>query len=392
MIEVVIVSAARLAVGRLGGALRDAHEEAMGAAVIKEAITRAEIEPSEIDEVIFGQNYRTGRTATNIARPLAIKAGIPIEVPEITINMHCAAGLKSVILASQVIKAGDADTMIAGGIDLMSRAAYLLPDMRWGSKFGHKVAQDQLVMLDPVVNMTTGQTAEKLAKQFNISREEQDEFALWSQQKTEAAIKEGRFKEEILPFEIAKKAGLPVYFDIDEHPRFGTTRESLAKLPPAFVEGGSVTAGNSSGLNDGAAALVVMSLDKARQMGLKPLAKIRGYSSVGVDPSIMGIAPVPATKNALKSAGLQLDDIDLIELNEAFACMSVYFQREMAPKPEKLNVNGGAIALGHPIAATGAVILTKLLYEMKRRGLELGLATMCVGGGQGAALIVDANV
>lgn len=395
MREVVIASAARLAVGRLGGSLKEAHEEDMGSAVVKEAINRAGVSPDCIDEIIMGQNYRSGQTATNISRVIGIRAGLPLEIPGFSVNMHCSAGLKTVALAAQAIKAEEADILVAGGIDNMSNAAYFLPNMRWGAKAGHKIAQDQIVMLDPVCKLTTGQTAEKLSRMFNISRQEQDEFALWSQQKAEAAIKGGKFVEEIVPLKVPAGRNKFITFDTDEHPRFGTTMEMLSKLSPVFADDdkGTVTAGNSSGLNDSAGATVIMASDKAKEMGIKPLAKIRSYHAVGVDPSIMGIAPVPATREALRKAGLQLDDIELIELNEAFACVGIYWIREMKPKnTDIINVNGGAVALGHPIAATGTVLLTKLLYEMKRRDLQLGLVTMCVGGGQGMAMIVDRDV
>lgn len=391
MTEVVIAGAARLAVGRLGGALKDSDEMSMGAAVIKEAINRAGIEFGAVDEVIMGQNYRSGKVPSNSARAIAIKAGIPIEIPEMTINKHCVAGIKSVALAAQAIKAGDADIIVAGGIEQMSSAAFLVQDVRWGNKLGHLRMQDQLIILDPICGLTMGETAEKIAGQFGISRQEQDEFALLSQQRAERAIKEGIFTEEIVPIEVKRQKGT-VLFDTDEHPRFGTTLESLSRLKPAFVKDGSVTAGNSSGMNDGAAATVIMSGSTAGRLGIEPLAKIVSYAAVGVDPSIMGISPVPAAKKALAKANLTLQDIDLIEVNEAFASVALYFIREMKPDLNRLNVNGGAIALGHPIAASGTILLTRLLYELKRRNGRFGLVAMCAGGGQGMAIIVDRKV
>lgn len=388
MNEAIIVSAARLAIGRLGGTLMSSDEVTMGATVVKAALERAKIAPEMVDEVILGQNYRTGKTASNIARPIAIQAGIPESVPQFTINKHCAAGLKSVMLAAQAVKAGDAEIVIAGGVELMSKAAYLVPDMRFGSKLGHYRLQDQLLVIDPLCGLSMGQTADLLAKRFNISREDQDRFALWSQEKAEKAIKLGVFREEIVPLEVSQK-GKMIVFDTDEFPRFGSTLEGLAKLKPYFASDGTVTAGNASGMNDGAAAVSVMSAAKAKKMGIEPMGKIVSYASVGVDPMVMGISPVFATRLALKKANLSIEDIDLIEVNEAFACVCVYFMNEMKTNPNKVNVTGGAISLGHPIAATGAILLTKLLYELKRRNLRRGLVTMCIGGGQGVAMIVE---
>jgi acetyl-CoA C-acetyltransferase len=392
MNEVVIASAARLPVGRLGGALKGSDELTMGALVIKESLARAGISPDQVDEVIMGQNFRSGKVPSNSTRAMAIQAGIPIEVPQITINMHCAAGIKSIILASQAIKSGDAEIIVAGGLELMSQAAYLVPNIRWGPRLGHQRLQDQLIMTDPISGLSMGETAEKLAREFKISREEQDLFALSSQQKANAAIKSGKFKDEIVPIEVPGDKGSSVIFDTDEHPRPETTLEKLGKLKPYFASDGSVTAGNASGMNDGAAAVVVMSLKTAEKLGVEPLAKVAGYASVGVDPSIMGIGPVPSTKKALSKINLSIDDLDLIEINEAFACVGIHFLREFKPDLNRVNVNGGAIALGHPIAATGTVIITKLLYELKRRKGRYGLATMCAGGGQGIALVVDRQI
>ena len=392
MNEVVIASAARLPVGRLGGALKDSDELTMGALVIKESLARAGIKPEQVDEVIMGQNFRSGKVPSNSARAMSIQAGLPLEIPQITINKHCAAGIKSIVLAAQAIKSGDAEIIVAGGLELMSQAAYLVPNIRWGPRLGHQSLQDQLIMMDPICGLSMGETAEKLAREFDISRDEQDQFAFSSQQKANAAIRAGRFKEEIVPIEIPQSKGTSVLFDTDEHPRPETTLEKLANLKPYFASDGCVTAGNASGMNDGAAAVVVMSKSMAKELGVQPMAKISSYASVGVDPSIMGIGPVPATQNALSKINLDINDIDLIEVNEAFACVGIHFIREFEPDLDRVNVNGGAIALGHPIAATGTVIVTKLLYELRRRNGRHGLATMCAGGGQGIALIVDRQI
>ena len=392
MNEVVIASAARLPVGRLGGALKDSDELTMGALVIKESLARAGLHPDQVDEVIMGQNFRSGKVPSNSARAMAIQAGLPMEIPQITINKHCAAGIKSIVLAAQAIKSGDAEIIVAGGLELMSQAAYLVPNIRWGPRLGHQRLQDQLIMMDPICGLSMGETAEKLAREYDISRDEQDQFAFSSQQKANAAISAGKFKEEIVPIEIPQSRGASILFDTDEHPRPETTLEKLSSLKPYFAEDGSVTAGNASGMNDGAAAVVVMSSKAAKKLGVEPLAKIVSYASVGVDPSVMGIGPVPATKKALSKTNLGINDIDLIEVNEAFACVGIHFIREFEPDLDRVNVNGGAIALGHPIAATGTVIVTKLLYELRRRNGHLGLATMCAGGGQGIALIVDRQI
>lgn len=388
MREVVIASAARLAVGRLGGTLKNSDEFTMGKTVIKAAIERAGIDPGEVDEVVMAQQYRTGRNSGNSARPYAVMAGVPQEVPAYTISKNCGGSIRTVTLAAQAIKAGDAECIVAGGIDIMSHAAHLVPDIRWGTGVRHLELLDQLVLFDPICGLTMGQTAEEVASRFNIGREEQDEYAAMSQQRAEAAIKAGRFRDEIVPLEI-KTRKETIIFDTDEYPRFGTTVEKLSKLRPAFKPDGTVTAGNACGMNDGAGAVVVMSAERAEKLGVKPLARIVSYASVGVEPAIMGTGPVPATKMALEKAGLTIDDMDVIELNEAFAAICLYFLRETGADIERLNPNGGAIALGHPISATGSVILTKLLYELQRRQGRYGLATMCIGGGQGIALIVE---
>ena len=325
----------------------------------------------------------------NSARVVAVKAGIPIEKPQFTISKACAGSIKATALAAQVIKAGDADIIVAGGMESMSNATFMLKKARWGYRLGHGQLQDQLILFDPLSGNTMGETAENVAEKYNVSREDQDEFGLRSQQLAEKAIKEGKFKDQIVPVEIPQRKGDPKIFDTDEHPRFGTTLEALQKLKPAFRKGGTVTAGSSSGMNDGASALVVMSREKADELGITPMATIVTYASAGVDPAYMGIGPIPATRMALEKSGLSIDDIDLIELNEAFASQSLACIRELNMDMDKVNVNGGAIALGHPVSASGGVILTKLLYEMQARDLRYGLATLCIGGGQGMAVILE---
>ena len=388
MKEAVILSTVRTPVGRFGGTLKAVTDQDLGVLVIKEAVKRAGIEPAQVEEVCLAQQYRTGALPPNVARPIAVNAGIPIEIPEYTVSHACGGSLKTVFLAAQAIKAGDAGLMVAGGVEHMSNAAYLVPSNRWGSRLGHAQLMDQLVLFDPLSGNTMGETAENVAEQYQVSREDQDAFALSSQQKTKRALERGVFKDEVAPVPIPQRKGDPIIFDTDEHPRPQTTAEALAQLKPVFRKGGSVTAGNSSGMNDGASAAVVASRERADELGIKPLVAILGYATVGVEPSIMGIGPIEATRQALKKSGLALGDIDLVELNEAFASQSLACIRELGMDQDKVNLNGGAIALGHPISATGGVILTKLIYEMKRSDKELGLATMCVGGGMGVALVV----
>jgi acetyl-CoA C-acetyltransferase len=388
MREVVIVGGVRTPIGKFGGTLKDVSDMDLGALVIREVMKRAGITGDQVDEVVFASGYRTGDLPINSARVVAVKGGVPLEKPQFTITKACGGSLRAVSLAAQIIKSGEADIIVAGGMEVMSRAAYLLKNARWGYRLGHGQLMDQLILFDPLSGNTMGETAENVAAKYNISRQEQDELGLLSQQRAEAAIKAGKFKDEIVPVEIPQKKKAPVIFDTDEHPRFGTTMESLTKLAPAFKKEGTVTAGNSSGMNDGASALVVMSREKAEALGLKPLAAIVAYASVGVEPSLMGIGPVPATRLALERAGLTVGDLDLIELNEAFASQAVYCQKELGLKWDNVNVNGGAIALGHPISASGGCLLVKLLYEMGRRDSRYGLATMCIGGGQGISLIV----
>lgn len=388
MNEPVIVSAVRTAVGRFGGSLRGVTDRALGALVIKAALERAGLEPGLVEEVVFSQQYRTGELPANMARPISVDAGIPLPVPNFTVAKACGGSLKAVFLAAQAIKAGDAQVLVAGGLEHMSNAGYLLTKARWGYRLGHGQLMDQLVLFDPISGNTMGETAENVAEKYQISRADQDAFALESQRKAGQALKSGLFVEQIVPVPVPQSKGKIMLFQQDEHPRPETTLEELAQLKPVFRPGGTVTAGNSSGLNDGASALVVASRDKARDFGLKPLASIVGYASVGVEPSLMGIGPIEATWLVLKKTGLSLAAIDRVELNEAFASQALACIRELGLDMERVNVNGGAIALGHPISGTGGVILTKLIYELRRSGKELGLATMCLGGGQGVAVIV----
>ncbi len=388
MDDVVILGAVRTALGRFGGTLRGVTDRQLAALVIREALNRARVAPDQVEEVVFSQQYRTGDLPANMARPVAVDAGIPIEVPQYTIAKACGGSLKCVSLAAQAIRAGDAQLLVAGGVEHMSNAAYLLTKARWGYRLGHGQLNDQLVLYDPISGNTMGETAENVAAQYGVTREDQDAYALESQRRTARAVERGVFEEQIVPIPIPQRKGDPVPFLEDEHPRPKTTLEALAALKPAFREGGSVTAGNSSGMNDGAAALVVASREKARALGHKPLASVVGYASVGVDPSIMGIGPIQATRKVMESTGLRVEDLDVVELNEAFASQSLACIRELGLDPERVNPNGGAIALGHPISATGGVILTKLIYELHRSEKELGMATMCMGGGMGISLVI----
>ena len=390
MKEVVIVSAARTPVGRFGGSLKDFPAVQLGVIAVKEALKRASIPADKVDEVILGNVLQAG-LGQNTARQVLIHSGIPQEAPATTINKVCASGLKSVMLAAQAIKSGDADIVLAGGIENMSQAPYALRQARWGARMGSAELVDLMIydgLQDVFGQVHMGITAEKVAEKFGITREDQDRLALRSQDNAQKAIKSGRFKEEIIPVPIPQKKGEPLLFDTDEHPR-ATTLEALSQLKPAFKKDGTVTAGNASGINDSGAALVVISLDKANELGLRPLAYVRSYATAGVDPSIMGTGPIPASKKALEKAGLIAKDLDLIEANEAFAAQAAAVNKEMGWDLEKVNVNGGAIAIGHPIGASGARILITLLFEMIKRDSALGLATLCVGGGMGAALILE---
>ena len=391
MREVVIASAARTPIGSFGGTLKNTTAVTLGKTAVEEAVKRAGIKPEQVDELVFGCVLQAG-LGQNVARQVSLAAGLPIETPAMTINKVCGSGLRSVGLAAQIIKAGDADIVVAGGTESMSMAPYAMPAARWGARMFDAKMVDVMVndgLWDAFNQYHMGVTAENVADQWGITREELDEFALKSQQKAEAAIKAGKFKDEIVPVVIPQKKGDPIVFDTDEFPKFGASLEKMAKLKPAFKKDGKVTAANASGINDSAAALVVMSAEKAAELGITPLCKIVSYASAGVDPSIMGVGPIPASKKALEKAGLTVDDIDLFEANEAFAAQSVAVGRELKIPEEKLNVNGGAIALGHPIGASGARILITLIYEMKKRGCHKGLATLCIGGGMGTAMIVE---
>jgi acetyl-CoA C-acetyltransferase len=393
MRDVVIVSAARTPVGSFGGSLKGLGAVKLGVIAVSAALERAKVKPADVEEVVLGCVLQAAQ-GQNVARQIAMGSGIPKEVPAMTINKVCASGLRSVSLAAQIIKAGDADIVIAGGTENMTDTPFALMDARWGYRMGENKLVDVMIkdgLWDIFNNYHMGITAENVAEQWKLTRGEQDAFGLQSQNRAEKAIKEGRFADEIIPVTIPQKKGDPKVFDTDEFPRFGTTAEGLSGLKPAFKKDGTVTAGNASGINDGAAAFVVMSAEKAKAMGAKPLAKIVSYASAGVDPSIMGTGPIPATRKALEKAGMKITDMDLVEANEAFASQSLAVAKELGldKMMDKVNVNGGAIALGHPIGASGGRILTTLLYEMKKRGSKYGLATLCIGGGQGAAMIVE---
>ena len=394
MEDAVIVSAVRTPVGTFGGNFKDIAATDLGARAVRAALERAEISGEDVDEVLLGCVLQAG-LGQNPARQAAIGAGIPNEVPATTINMLCGSGLKSVAIASQMIRAGDVDVVVAGGMENMTRAPYLLPSARFGARMGDAQLIDSMVhdgLWDAFNAIHMGVTAENLADQYNITREEQDEFAAASQQKAERAVAEGIFRDEIVPIEVPAKGGTRTV-DSDEHPRAGTTAGALGELRAAFRrDGGTVTAGNASGLNDGAAAIILMSATKAAERGLRSFGTVESYASVGVDPKIMGIGPVPAVRKALARAGLQLGDIDLFELNEAFAAQSLAVLRELDIDSERINPRGGAIALGHPIGASGGRILVTLLYEMRRRDAGRGIATLCVGGGQGQAAIIRNGV
>ncbi|MBY6844431.1 acetyl-CoA C-acetyltransferase [Clostridium botulinum] len=390
MKNVVIASAVRTPIGKFGGTLKSVSAIELGSIVIKEALKRANVKPEDVDEVIMGNVLQAG-LGQNSTRQSAVAAGIPVEVPSFTINKVCGSGLRAVSLATQLIKLGDDDIVVAGGTENMSAAPYLLEKARWGQRMGDGKIVDEMIrdgLWESFNDYHMGITAENIAEQWGITREEQDEFSAKSQQKAEKAVKEGRFKEEIVPVVIKSRKG-EVVFDTDEFPRFGATKESLSKLKPAFKKDGTVTAGNASGINDGAAVLVIMSEEKANELGIKPLAKIVAYGTSGVDPKIMGYGPFYATKKTLEKANLKIADMDLIEANEAFAAQSLAVAKDLGFDMDKVNVNGGAIALGHPIGCSGARILTTLLYEMEKRNSKHGLATLCIGGGMGTAIIVE---
>lgn len=389
--EVVIVSAVRTAIGSFMGSLASLSAPELGAIVITEALKRAGLDKSEVDEVILGNVLQAG-LGQNPARQAAMKAGLGEEIPSMTINKVCGSGLKSVMLASSAIRAGDGDAYVAGGMESMSNAPYLLPGARSGYRMGDAQVVDSMIkdgLWCAFCDTHMGITAENIADKYSLTRSEQDEFSAVSQQRAEAAIKAGRFQDEIVPVMVKRRKGDAIAFDTDEFPRAGTTVDALAKLRPAFKKDGSVTAGNASGINDGAASLIVMSAEKAAALGLKPLARVLGYGSAGVDPAVMGLGPINATKKALKNSSLSLSDIELIEANEAFAAQSLGVAKELGFNMDIVNVNGGAIALGHPIGASGARILVTLLYEMAKRENRYGLATLCIGGGQGVSMVVE---
>jgi len=391
MKEVVIVSAARTAVGSFGGSLSKLSAAEIGAAAAKEAIKRAGIDAAIIDEAIIGNVISAG-LGQNVGRQVALKAGLKEESTAISINKVCGSGIKAVTLAAQAIKSGDADVILCGGTESMSNAPYVLPTSRWGQRMGDSTMVDTMIkdgLWDAFNDYHMGVTAENIAEKWGLTREMQDEFALSSQLKAEKAVKEGRFKDEIVPVEIPQRKGEPIVFDTDEFPKFGSTIEKLGKLKPAFKKGGTVTAGNASGINDGAAMFIVMSKEKAEQLGVNYLATIKSYASAGLDPQIMGYGPFEATSKALSKAGLTVEDLDLIEANEAFAAQSLAVAKDLKFDMNKVNVNGGAIAIGHPVGASGARILTTLIYEMIKRDNKKGLATLCIGGGQGIAIVIE---
>lgn len=391
MNEVVIVAATRTAIGSFQGALANVSAVELGAAVIRQLLAQTQLDPAQVDEVILGQVLTAG-AGQNPARQAAVKAGLPYEVPALTLNKVCGSGLKALHLAAQAIRCGDAEVVIAGGQESMSLAPYVMPSARTGQRMGHGQLVDSMIsdgLWDAFNDYHMGITAENLVDKYGLTREQQDAFAAESQRKAVAAIEAGRFKAEITPIHIPQKKGEPLVFDTDEQPRPGTTAESLGKLRAAFKKDGSVTAGNASSLNDGAAAVLLMSASKAKALGLPVLAKIAAYASAGVDPAIMGIGPVSATQRCLDKAGWQLADLDLIEANEAFAAQALAVGKQLEWDAAKVNVNGGAIALGHPIGASGCRVLVTLLHEMIKRDAKKGLATLCIGGGQGVALAIE---
>jgi acetyl-CoA C-acetyltransferase len=391
MEEVVILAGTRTAIGKFGGTLAGIPASTLGARVIAGVLERAGVAPTAVDEVIMGQVLLAG-AGMNPARQASLGAGLPVETPAMLLNKVCGSGLKAVVLATQAIRCGDAELVVAGGQESMSMAPHVLPNSRVGARMGDWELVDSMIsdgLWDVFNGYHMGCTAENIASKWGITRDEQDAFAATSQQRVEAAQQAGRFTAEITPVEVRQPRGASIQFDADEFPRHGTTAQSLAKLKPAFREGGTVTAGNASGINDGAAALLVASARKARALGLEPVARIAAYATAGVDPAYMGTGPIPASRRCLERAGWRVDDLDLIEANEAFAAQAISVNREMGWDPQRVNVNGGAIALGHPIGASGARILVTLLHEMVKRDARKGLATLCIGGGQGVALAVE---
>jgi acetyl-CoA C-acetyltransferase len=391
MTDIVIAAAARTAIGKFGGSLAKVPAPELGATVIRELLARGKIKPDQVSEVILGQVLTAG-SGQNPARQSLIKAGLPSSIPAMTINKVCGSGLKAVMLAAQAVRCGDADIVVAGGQENMSAAPHVLLGSRDGFRMGDAKLIDSMIvdgLWDVYNQYHMGTTAENIAKQYGVSRSQQDEFSVASQNKAEAAQKAGKFADEIVPVMIPQRKGDPVAFATDEFIKSGATLESLTGLRPAFSKDGSVTAGNASGINDGAAAVLVMSAERAAQLGLKPLAKIKAFASSGVDPSVMGMGPVPASKRALEKAGWKPADLDLMEINEAFAAQACAVNKEMGWDTSKINVNGGAIALGHPIGASGCRVLITLLYEMARRDAKKGLASLCIGGGMGVAMAVE---
>jgi acetyl-CoA C-acetyltransferase len=390
--EVVITGACRTPIGSFGGALKDVSAADLGAVVVREAVCRARVSPSDVGDVVLGCVLQAGN-GMNVARQAALKAGLPNEVPGETVNRVCGSGLQAVVHAVEALRVGYVDTMVAGGTESMSSAPYLLKGARWGYRMGNGEALDSMLsegLTCAIAACHMGITAEEVASRYGISRVDQDAFAAESQRRAVEAIQNGSFKAEIVPVPIPQRKGDPIAMDTDEYPRPGTTAEKLAALKPAFKKDGTVTAGNASGINDGAAAVVVTTGEKARKVGTPPLGRILAYVSTGVDPKVMGIGPIPAVQKVLERAGLQMDDIDLFELNEAFAAQSLAVARELKIDPAKINVNGGAIALGHPIGASGARVLTTLLYALKARKKRYGVAALCIGGGMGIAMAVQA--
>jgi len=390
--ETVILSACRTPIGAFGGVFKDVSAVDLGAVAIREAIARADVKPADVGDVVMGCVLQAG-AGMNVARQAALKAGVPVEVPGETVNRVCGSGLQAVVHAVEAIRVGYVDTIVAGGTESMSNAPYLLKGARWGYRMGNAEAIDSMLAEGLTCAMGAchmGVTAEEVASRYKVSRADQDAFAAESQQRAERAIKEGRFKDEIVPVSLPQKKGEPITVDTDEYPRPGTTAEKLAALKPAFRKDGSVTAGNASGINDGAAALVVMSGEKAKKIGTTPLARILSHVSTGVDPAIMGMGPVSAVRKVLERARLTAADIDLFELNEAFAAQALAVGRELGLDAAKVNVNGGAIALGHPIGASGARVLTTLIYALRARKLRYGVASLCIGGGMGIAMAVEA--
>jgi acetyl-CoA C-acetyltransferase len=391
MSDIVIASAVRTAGGQFGGAFKRISAVELGALIVREAVQRAGIEPGQVDEVVFGTGWQAG-LGPNIGRLATVQGGLPQEVPAFTVNKRCGSSLRAVSLAAQMIKAGDAEVVLAGGAENTSKVPYIADGARWGNRMGDGKLVDVMHkdgFMCPLAGHLMGRTAETLVEKYSISREEQDAFAVDSQNKAVAAVKEGKFKEEILPVEVPVGKGKTEIFDTEEIPREGVTVEKLAKLPPVFKKDGTVTAGNSCALCDAASAVMVMKEEKASELRVKPLARIVSYAHAGVDPAIMGMGPVPAVSKALKRAGLELKDIDLIELNEAFAAQVLAVEQELKWDRSKLNIHGGAVALGHPIGATGTKILTTLIYALKDRDKSLGLANLCIGGGQGVAIIIE---